>query len=872
MAGARRTGRRSGPGAQGDGGFGRRQHGGGWRVERGARISPDSDPFIPAYQSSSRYISGVTVLSELQASLGDRYAIERELGGGGMSLVFVAVERSLDRRVVIKVLPPELSQSVNADRFRREIATLATLQHPQIVPILAAGTAGALLYYVMPFVTGESLRARLEREGVMRVDAMVRLVAPLARALAFAHREGVVHRDIKPENVLLAEGEPVLADFGIAKVLRDGASHGTLTSAGMSIGTVTYMAPEQVLAEPTIDGRADVYSLGALAWELLAGRPPFEGSAQQVMSAHVVKTAPLVSDVAPSTPLAVAEVLARALAKDPADRFSAEEFATALETAARTSGTGTSPSSSSVGVARDDTRSKTLGKSRTRFVIATCALIAVAGAAWWLSATSAGRADRGEAGATGASAARPGIAVLPFTRIGSEEDAYLAVGIAEELMTQLADVPGLRVAASTTVKAFADSSLTPAELGQRLDVRALVEGSVQRSANQLRVSTRLVDVRDGSTLWSNRYERSTDDLFTVQREIGSAVVAALAPKLGISARAPSDERATTDPAAFDLYLRGRYAMQQRGVDSLRSAVLRFREAIARDSTFARAWAGIAEATALMPIYGGGGWDVHGPQVREAAQRAMALDSTLGAPHVALGTAAKGTGDWQRAEQEFDLALARQPNLGATHQNRAELLYTVGRVEDAVTSLERAAILEPQDAPILSQFAATLAIAGRLDSARRVLDRALARDPRLAFAYWAEMMLHERTGNYRAALVSARRAMALAPLPFFAGLTVRAAHLAGDREAERAARVTLTALGEARGVALARALADVELVSPDSTLARLDQAVTERDPLLWQLPLRLWWFDRVRSASGFARLAQRMQLPPQAMEPLPVPRR
>jgi serine/threonine-protein kinase len=816
----------------------------------------------------------VTILDRLRGALGDRYDFERELGGGGMSLVFVAVERALERRVVIKVLPPELGQSVNADRFRREIATLATLQHPQIVPILSAGTADDLLYYVMPFVTGESLRAKLQRDGRMTAPELVRLVAPLARALAYAHREGIVHRDIKPENVLLAQGEPVLADFGIAKVLREETSHGSLTSAGMSIGTVTYMAPEQVLAEPTIDGRADVYSLAALSWELLAGRSLFDGTNQQVMSAHVVKPAPAITDFVPECPAALSDVLARALAKDPAERFSADEFAAALEEAlrvgrdVRTRG-DTTPAPSVPAVPATAPRPP---KASGRGALIAASVVMVAAAAVWFTRTSPSAPIPGAADGTSVTTVRAGIAVLPFDQIGAVDDAYLAAGLTDELMTQLAEVPELRVAARTTVRAFADSALPPAELGARLDVRALIEGSVQRAKNQLRVTTRLVDVRDGSTLWTERYERTTDDLFAVQREIGAAVVTALTPKLGLRVRTPTDAKGTTDAVAFDLYLRGRFALQQRGADSLRVAVQRFREAIARDSAFARAWAGVAEATALLPVYAGARWDETAPIIRDAATRAIALDSTLGSPHFALAQAAKGLGDWATAEREFDRALARQPDLGATHQNRAELLYTLGRVDDAATAMSRAATLEPRDAPIVSQLAGVLVIAGRLDSASRVLDRAVALDSNLAFVYWSAMMLRERQGDARGALVAVSKAARLAPLPFFTGLTIRAAQRAGDAAAEQAARRALAARGMAPGQALAWALADVDVAPPDTTIARLDRAITERDPLMWQIPLRLWWFDRVRDRPGFANIAQRLALPAQAWQPLPAPKR
>lgn len=817
----------------------------------------------------------MTVFDQLRDALGERYDLERELGGGGMSQVFVAVERALERRVVIKVLPPELGQSVNADRFRREIATLATLQHPQIVPIHSAGTAGGLLYYVMPFVTGESLRTRLDREGRMSAAAMVRLVAPLARALAYAHREGIVHRDIKPENVLLAQGEPVLADFGIAKVLRDGATHGSLTSAGMSIGTVTYMAPEQVLAEPTIDGRADVYSLAALSWELLVGRPPFEGTSQQVMSAHVVKEAPAVTDVADDCPAEIATVLARALAKDPAARLSADEFALALESGLRSTAAAPpsgAPDRSSAAVPLRGHATRPPGRAARAALIGAAVVIIAGGVAWITRAAAAERLAPVAATTAPTAGSRAGIAVLPFDRIGDPDDAYLAAGVTDELMTQLAEVPELRVAARTSVRAFADSALSPAELGARLDVRALVEGSVQRSRNQLRVTTRLVDVRDGGTMWSERYERTTDDLFAVQREIGAAVVTALTPKLGLRARTRTNANGTTDAAAFDLYLRGRFALQQRGADSLRVAVRRFREAISRDSAFARAWAGIAEASALLPVYAGDSWAAHEPVIREAAARAMALDGTLGTPHFALAAVAKGTGDWAAAEREFDLALARQPDLGATHQNRAELLYTLGRVDDAVTAMARAATLEPKDGPIVSQLAGVLVIAGRLDSAGRVLDRAMALDSNFAFAYWSEMMLRERQGDASGALRAAIRAARLAPLPFFTGLVIRAARFARDTTAAQSARRALASQGSARGTALGLALADADVAPPDSTIARLDRAISERDPFMWQIPLRLWWFDRVRRTPGFPRLARRLALPAQALEPLPAPGR
>jgi len=334
-------------------------------------------------------------------------------------------------------------------------------------PLSHDSCLGSLLYYVMPFVAGESLAARLARDGPLPEAEVIRLLMPLARALAFAHREGVVHRDIKPDNILLAQGEPVLADFGIAKVLRDGSAHGSLTSAGMSIGTVTYMAPEQVLADPAIDGRADVYSLAAVGYELLAGQPPFSGSPQQVMSAHVVKAPPPLAEVAPAVSPALSDVIMGGLSKEMIDRPTAESFAGLLESAAKAPA-AKAPAARSLASdhakTQTNTQSNTQSGGRGVLMLSAAALVIAlgAGVTWWTT-------HRGSASPTpnavSVAKARPGLAVLPFERIGGADDAYIAAGLTDELMGQLAEVPELRVSARTTVRAYAESALTPTEVG-----------------------------------------------------------------------------------------------------------------------------------------------------------------------------------------------------------------------------------------------------------------------------------------------------------------------------------------------------------------------------------------------------------------------
>ena len=283
----------------------------------------------------------MTELSErLQAALGTAYRVEKELGGGGMSRVFVAEETRLTRRVVIKVLPPDLALEMRTDRFNREIQLSASLQHPHIVPLLAAGGADDLLYYTMPFVEGEPLRTKLNREGELPVRDAVRILKDVADALAYAHARGVVHRDIKPDNVLLSGHHAVVADFGVAKAVSQAKTESGLTSVGVALGTPAYMAPEQAAGDPNIDARADIYAFGAMAYEMLTGRPPFAGMApHQMLAAHVTEPVVPITDHRPTLPPALANLVMACLAKNPADRPQrAEELMGALEGMATPSG------------------------------------------------------------------------------------------------------------------------------------------------------------------------------------------------------------------------------------------------------------------------------------------------------------------------------------------------------------------------------------------------------------------------------------------------------------------------------------------------------------------------------------------------------
>ena len=482
--------------------------------------------------------------TRLQAALGAAYHVERELGGGSMSRVFVAEERALGRRVVIKVLPPEAVADVSAERFRLEIQLVARLQHPNIVPLFAAGDAGGLLYYVMPYIAGESLRARLAA-GPLPLSEAVRVLRDVARALAHAHRQGVVHRDVKPENVLLADDAALVADFGVARALAAASGPATgpqppglrITSAGFVLGTPAYMAPEQAAADPAADHRADLYSLGVLLFEMLAGTPPFHGrTAQALLTAQLSEPPPPIATRRYDVPQPLADIIMGCLEKDPARRpRSAAELLRALEDPQTLSGAFATPPAAR-------------RRSRRLVLLGTAAAVGVlvlAGAWWGLSRTDEASGGGEARDAAGGRALPPGargraVVVMPLVAVGDDARARaIAEGLTSQLAGALARVPGLRVSPVPVAGPAGDtaSAVAPvvAPIAASIPPAAgalLVRGTVQREGEQLRVVLRVEDAVADSTLWSESFDRGADAVFALQDDATRALAAALAARTG----------------------------------------------------------------------------------------------------------------------------------------------------------------------------------------------------------------------------------------------------------------------------------------------------------------------------------------------------
>ncbi|MGE5730499.1 MAG: protein kinase domain-containing protein, partial [Gemmatimonas sp.] len=473
----------------------------------------------------------MTVLrDELQRTLGSAYTLERELGGGGMSSVFVARDNALGRRVVVKVLPHELAATVSVDRFNREIMLAAALQHPHIVPVLSAGETAPddheigirLPYFIMPFVEGESLRTRLAR-GPLSVREAVSIMKDVSRALVYAHGRGIIHRDIKPDNILLSSGSATVTDFGVAKALsasreRTGTSGDPngITIVGTSIGTPAYMAPEQAAGDPATDHRADLYALGIVGYEMLVGTPPFHGRApQQLLAAQLTELPPPINTRRYDVPEALASLIMRLLEKEPDKRpRSAADVARALEDPSVVSGTFLSPPAR---------KNKGVRPRRVLWALAGAGILAsiAAGSAWFSnhrSSSSSPTATQAGAAAPAASATKS-IAVMPLVNISRDtNDAYFAAGMTAELTNALSRIPGLRVA-SATESAARDRAASPTDLAKSLGANMVLVGTVQREGGKLRVTARLVNTADGFTVWSDMFERELKDVFAVQDEI-----------------------------------------------------------------------------------------------------------------------------------------------------------------------------------------------------------------------------------------------------------------------------------------------------------------------------------------------------------------
>jgi len=770
----------------------------------------------------------VSVPPELQAALADRYVIERELGRGGMATVYLARDLKHRRFVALKVLSPALAASLGADRFLREIELAARLQHPHIVTVFDSGDAGGMLWYTMPYVEGETLRARLERERQLPLDVALRITIEAARALEFAHQHGVLHRDVKPENLLLTtDGSTMVADFGIARPWGEAG----LTQSGVVVGTPAYMSPEQAAGERALDARTDVYALGCVLYEMLAGEMPYSGpNAQAILAKRLSEPAPSLRATR-DLPVAVERTVARALARTPADRYaSAAEFARAIQSV--------------------DAPARPM--NQRRWLAAAVVLLLLAGVA---------TAIRFRAGATGP-VAPASAAVLPFADLSEGKDQeYFSDGLTDELITALSRVEGIRVAARTSSFQFKNRQVDVSEIGRQLHVGAILEGSVRRSGNRVRITAQLVSTRDGYQLWSDAYDRDLKDVFGVQEDIARSIIAALQVKLGARGNRALRARPTGDLEAYDLYLKGRFAWNQRTASGMEQAVRYLEQAVARDTAFALAWGALADAYVLVIPYAGAPKEADWPKAQAAAARALAIDSSVGEAYTAV---AYGTmiydWDWPAAEASFRRAIAVDPTYPTGHQWYGDFLWSQGRLKDAMDQMREALRLDPLSLVIGAEVGQTYYLQRQYDSAEAQLRATLRLDPNYPHSLYVLGMVYLQQHRYREARDVMRRAEELGGFQEdLAGALASAYTHAADRAAATRYIAELerrVALGQSGPFALA--LAYTGQGDLTRAFAQLDRAITGRDIFL---PEDFFdpQLDRLRADPRFAGIEARMRV-------------
>jgi serine/threonine-protein kinase len=662
----------------------------------------------------------VDLRRHLTSALADRYAIERELGSGGMATVYLAQDLKHHRRVAIKVLRPEVASSLGAERFLREIQIASQLSHPRIVPLHDSGQADGMLYYVMPYVEGESLRERLNGQRQLSLEEALRITRGVAAALTYAHDHNVMHRDIKPENILLVGGEVVVTDFGIARAI-SAAGGDVVSHSDLPIGTVGYMSPEQAMGSRDLDGRTDLYGLACVLYEMLVGQPPgMWFDERQSLSERLTGPPPFVRALEGVAPTHVTTVLTRALALYADDRYaSVEQFSQALDSRIPA---GTD--------ARPDTIVRLQPKFTTGIVVgaAMAVLLIVGSLGMWL-----------RDGEPVAGDGHPRLAVLPFEDRGSAGDEFFAEGTAEAIRNRLAGLSGLTVVAYRHSDEESVGGQAINTIGRDLGVQYLLRGSVQRAELNggrtfVRVSPELVRVSDASILWADSYEAPLGEIFQLQSDIAERVGRALDVVILAPERKALEFKPTADPEAWSYYASGSHFYHRSAMlDDNRRAATMYQRAVEQDSNFALAYAGLANALVAISMTGGASLDGV-ERAGIAAEKALALAPDL--PEAVLAQA-----NYLYALGKFDRALELAADARRVRPNDFDALYLVahlqrrlGQWDEAIANLENILELDPRNRPALIALGETHLRMRSYSKADRYFDAAIQLAPDLADAY------------------------------------------------------------------------------------------------------------------------------------------
>jgi serine/threonine-protein kinase len=725
-----------------------------------------------------------------------------------MAKVFLAHDLKYERMVAVKVLRPDLSAEVGAQRFLREIQIAARLHHPHILPLYDSDQAGELVYYVMPYIEGETLKSRLARERQLPVTDAIQIAREVADALSYAHNAKVVHRDIKPANILLDSGHALVADFGIARAIDE--AH---TTSGQMIGTPAYMSPEQVDGSENLDGRSDLYSLGCVLFEMLVGQPPFRGSTVTAVIANRLSSpVPSPRSFREMIPEAVDAAVKKAMATLPADRFStAAQFAEALSTPV--------------------------------------AVAVAVGAAHAMVQDIA--------------AAAKSVAVLPFENMSTDpENEYFSDGITDDIIAQLSKISALKVISRTSSMQYKKSSKKITAIADELGVGAVLEGSVRKAGQRVRIVAHLVDPKTEKHLWGETFDRKLDDIFEVQSEVAQQITGALSVALSPEEKERVEKKATGDADAYNLYLLGRFQANKWSEVDVQKGIEYYQQAVAKDPGYAVAYAGLADAYELLSI----GFSSKPPVEYLANAKAMALkalemDDSLAEAHTSLAYARwLGDLDWPGAEREFKRALELKSSYVMAHEWYAEYLAALGRHEEALAEIKRAQQLDPHSVPVNRAVGWVLYFARRYDQSIEELQKALAMNPEFLGARLVLWWVWIAKGTYGDAIADITREADRPGLRTVKKLMLSYAHTAaGNREmAEGILWELEPKLAGDNRLALLSAILLTAMDAKDRAFEQLERAYQVREPGLLFLKVAPW-ADALRSDPRYGALVEKLGL-------------
>jgi len=756
------------------------------------------------------------------------YRIESLLGVGGMGEVYLARDERLGRRVALKFLPKRLtSDKMQLSRFESEARAASALNHPNILTVYEIGTEGDRQFIATEFIEGVTLRASLADGGMNSCDALG-IAVQVASALTAAHEAGVVHRDIKPENIMLRpDGYVKVLDFGIAKLAegRPTAELATIaalqTRPGLVLGTARYMSPEQARGQK-VDARSDIWSLGVVLYEMVVGIPPFTGETPSDCIASILtKEPPPISGVLPDVPLRLEEILQKTLRKDRDERYQTTgKLLSDLHTL--------KGEMELAGPARAGGIVRRIKRHKRGVLLMLAAAVLAAGAFIYSFFFVAPPPPTNE----------KSIAVLPFENLSEEKSsAYFADGIQDEILTRLSKIADLKVISRTSTQRYKHTSQNSSQIAHQLGVAHLLEGSVQKENDQVRVNVQLITAANDTHLWAETYDRKLTDIFAVESDIATTIAKTLQARLTGAEKAAIAKRPTANREVYELCLKGRFFWNKRTATDLRKAIDYFNQALNKDPSYAPAYAGLTDAYLILSQYGAASPADSFPQAIAAAKKAIELDDTLAEAHTSLACSlAYYNFDFEQSVKEFERAIQLNPNYATAHHWLSNgVLSALGQFERAIAEGKRAVELDPLSLVINTDLGQDFFYARRYDEAIVYLRKTIEMDPRFYFAHWVLGTTLQLKGQLTEAVTEYSKAVELNDDPSVLALLGQAYARAGQRDEAQKILVRLTEEAKSRYVqAYSFVLMYLALGDKERAVDEMERAYRERDANVAQI--------------------------------------